>query len=229
MGAPRKHGDAQRGLIWDLHQAGYTSPEITAACERGTASCAPFSIPARTVRQIVTDMARERKFKPRYTLADLDDLDAIEQTPLAAARIVVREINRIESKAQPSASDFDKLSKALSLQPKIKTALRGGDLRKTPRLNDAAKKNETADAADDGAGPDRQGRARAGARWPRAGTLTRPRPRRANSSNPTHNGRPSHPSRRGTIWTRSSSSSSDGRPRRPRSETISRRDHRVAL
>jgi integrase len=63
MAAPRLYTDAQRAVIYDLHRQGLSSREIAERCAAGLASVERFKIPARSVREIVKQMADERGAK----------------------------------------------------------------------------------------------------------------------------------------------------------------------
>ena len=132
MAAPRKHSDAQRAAIWDLDSAGNTAAAIARRCSAGLASVARFEIPARSVRQILSDMKKERGVKPLHALADLDDVDAIDAQPWRAFRIAKRVFDRAEAKPAPTLRDLEQLEHALKVLALAKRALRAAPLRTAP-------------------------------------------------------------------------------------------------
>lgn len=90
---------------------------------------ARFEIPARSVRQILSDMKKERGVKPLHTLADLDDVDAIDAQPWRAFRIAKRVFDRAEAKPDPTLRDLEQLEGALRVLALAKRALRAAPLR----------------------------------------------------------------------------------------------------
>jgi hypothetical protein len=84
--------------MFALYEQGYTANEIARRCGEGTASVAPFQIPRRTVQQIVTTIARERRAKPPQKLEDLSGHEILERYPERVGRLLERELDRLERK-----------------------------------------------------------------------------------------------------------------------------------
>jgi hypothetical protein len=128
MAHPRSYNDAQREAIWRLHEAGLKSPEIAAACADGRTGLARFTIPARTVRDILAKMASAADQKLPSTLAELETVQAIKRAPVRAARIVEAELDRIEVKqAKRGLSDqeVDRLPRLAAHGARIAKLLEG--------------------------------------------------------------------------------------------------------
>jgi hypothetical protein len=90
--------------MFALCEQGCTAAEISRRCGEGTASVAPFQIPRRTVQQIVTTIARERKAKPPQKLEELSGSQILERYPERVGGLLERELDRLERKEQPGGN-----------------------------------------------------------------------------------------------------------------------------
>lgn len=127
MPAQRKYADAQRQALWRLHEDGLTSIEIARAAELGKTGLAPFRIPDRTVRAIIDEMASEARPLPT-SVDELDTLESIERAPTRAARLVKRELDRLESKQGKrglSDQEIDRLPRLATHGARIAKLLQG--------------------------------------------------------------------------------------------------------
>ena len=128
MAAPRKYTDAQRQAVWNLHERGLTSGQISEACAAGTASVAAFEIPRRSVSDLITRMAREAAVKPPSDPADVTTVELVSRFPERIARIFDAELERLEAKqrrGQLTAKDIDLMRKATNLCGPLKKRLEG--------------------------------------------------------------------------------------------------------
>jgi hypothetical protein len=98
MAAIRRYSDAQRAAMFALYEQGCTAPEIARRCGEGTASVAPFQIPRRTVQQIVTAIARERKAKLPEKLEEIAEGQVFKTYPERVGRLLEGELDRLERK-----------------------------------------------------------------------------------------------------------------------------------
>jgi hypothetical protein len=98
MAAPRQYSDAQRQEMYRLYGAGLTSKEISQACAGGTGGVAPFSIPRRTVSDVVSRMAQEARVQVPATAVDVESLETVQRFPERIARILDAEIDRLSVK-----------------------------------------------------------------------------------------------------------------------------------
>ena len=118
MAAPRKYSDAQRQAMYRLFEAGKSPTEIASLCEKGIAGARGFTIPRRTVQEIVTAMAAEAEREVPTTIHEAESAEAVERFPMRITRIVDAEIDRLNTKQKQrglTCEDYDRLEKAASL------------------------------------------------------------------------------------------------------------------
>lgn len=118
MAAPRKYSDAQRQAMFRLFEAGKSPTEIAEMCEKGTAGVSAFRIPRRTVQEIVTAMAAELEQRMPTSIGELESAETVERFPERIARIVDREIDRLEKRQKKQGlgvDDYTKLRRASDL------------------------------------------------------------------------------------------------------------------
>lgn len=128
MAAPRKYSDAQRHAVYRLHEGGMKSEAIAEACERGTASTAPFRIPRRSVSAVIEAMARESGTQLPSTVGDSTSLEAVQRFPMRIAEILDAEIERLakkQSRGKLTAKDIDQLRKAAEVSGPLSKRLAG--------------------------------------------------------------------------------------------------------
>lgn len=119
MAAKRKYTDPQRQAIWRLHEAGNSATEIERLCKEGLASVEAFSIPRRSVSQILGEMEAEANQRAPKSVTDPELAAAVNGFPERISRIVDAELARLETKAAKgtglSIDDLDRLKKASTL------------------------------------------------------------------------------------------------------------------
>lgn len=129
MPAKRKYSDSQRQAIFRLFEAGTPSREIAEACSEGRTGLAPFEIPARSVREVTTQMTAEADLRMPATIGDLEQADAMERFPARAARILAGECERLEAKQRKgplSDKDLDRLARMTEQSVRVEKALKQG-------------------------------------------------------------------------------------------------------
>ncbi len=127
MAAPRLYSDAQRTAMFRLFEAGKTPAEIARLCEEGTAGTSPFTIPRRTVHDIVTRMAEEAEQKLPTSVVEAESAEAVERFPARIARILDAEIDRLNAKQAKhglNPTDYDKLARVADLSFDLHKRLR---------------------------------------------------------------------------------------------------------
>lgn len=128
MAAPRKYTDAQRQAVWNLHERGLTSGQISEACAAGTASVAAFEIPRRSVSDLIARMTREAAVEPPTNPKEAGSLAMVNRFPERIARIFDAELERLAAKqrrGQLTAKDIDLMRKATDLCGPLKKRLEG--------------------------------------------------------------------------------------------------------
>jgi hypothetical protein len=118
VAAPRRYSDQQRAAMFRLYEAGKSPADIARLCEEGTAGTSPFTIPRRTVHDIVTRMAAEAELKLPASVAEAESADAVERYPVRIAHLVDAEITRFTAKQEKGGlgpRDYDCLSRAADL------------------------------------------------------------------------------------------------------------------
>jgi hypothetical protein len=121
--------------MFALYEQGCTAPEIARRCAEGTASVAPFQIPRRTVQQIVTTIARERKAKPPEKIEEISGRQVFEHYPERVGRLLVRELDRLERKEHNgnplSLDDIERMRQGAKVVAEVRR-IAGSPLRTAP-------------------------------------------------------------------------------------------------
>ena len=124
MAAPRKYSDAQRLAIYAQHELGFKPAEIARRCGDGLASVEPFTIPRRSVGDIIATISRERGSTSPRSLEDIERAEALREFPEQVLRIVKAEMDRIEAKTKRSVpltrEDLDRLGRMQKLVAELR-------------------------------------------------------------------------------------------------------------
>jgi hypothetical protein len=115
--------------MFRLYEAGKSPSEIASLCEEGTAGVASFTIPRRTVQEIVSKMAAEADRKLPTSVAEMESAEAVERFPVRMAAILDAEIERLATKQKRgklTLDDLDFLAKAATVSTTLHKRLSRG-------------------------------------------------------------------------------------------------------
>jgi len=117
----RKYTDKQRAAIIRQHEEGISAMEIARRCVAGSAGVEPFTIPDRSVSQIIQTHDRQQRRKLPQDLSEASSVDVTNRNRARMEALISDELARLSGRVKPLGdAELKRLERLFALNERLR-------------------------------------------------------------------------------------------------------------